>query len=188
MRYELIDRATRDLVVQTAMLLLAGKVSVHRATLEFMRHLRGNTDPQVKNALRPLLAADAEDFPGTPDYEAFYGDDAVASAKLVLSVFDNQKLAGRIASILAHSWDPVGIGSQIVGKGLYDEYVSDIGELLRVEVTERELADHLLRIEDEILRFPVDRGRALGVARLLIESAIELRAQPAMTWADRRPN
>jgi hypothetical protein len=51
---------------------------------------------------------------------------------------------------------------------------------LRVEATERELADHLIRIEDEILRFPVDRDRALRVARQLIENAAELRAQPSV--------
>lgn len=188
MQYKLIDRATRDIVVEAATLLLAGKISVYGATGTFMLHLRSNGDPQVKNALRHLLAADSEDFPGTPEYEAFYRGDAIASARLILSVFDNQKLAGRVASILARSWDPVGIGSQTVGKGLYDEYVSDIGELLRVEATERELADHLIRIEDEILRFPVDRGRAQRVARLLIEGSMELRALPATTWADGRPN
>jgi hypothetical protein len=72
------------------------------------------------------------------------------------------------------------------GKGLYDEQIPQIRELLRVEATERELADHLLRVEDEVLRFPVDRGRALGVARLLIENSMELQARPAATWNSER--
>lgn len=196
MRYKLFDQATRHLVIECARQLAAGRETVAGASSTLLILLQDNNDPRICEPLTIFVAAnsDSDDlhlgvrpyaapaFQAELDrrcvrFEEFYRDDARASAAQIVSVFENPELTRRVAKILLEAWDPVGVGSLPSGRDLYDEYVPAIRELLRVEATERELADHLLRIEEETLKFPVDRPRALNVARLLIESAAEFRVR-----------
>lgn len=163
-----------------------------------MMHLRESDDPQVEDALRFFVAVDsdmmdlsAETLPymtkslaeetirRIDKLEMSCREQAHQAAAKFIAIFDNEELAKRVARILNEAWDPAGVSNLPSGRGFYDEYVSEIRELLRVEATERELVDHLLRIEDGTLKFPIDRPRALNVARLLIESAAEFRLRPS---------
>jgi hypothetical protein len=205
MRYKLFDQATRDLVVECATQLAEGGITVAQASLTLVVLLEGNNDPRIGEPLDVFVAAnsDSDDLHlgvlpyAAPAFKAelerrvarfeeHYGEIGVAAGKRIVQVLQNPELTRRISRMLSKAWDPVGVSSLPEGKGLYDEQIPQIRELLRVEATERELADHLLRVEDEVLRFPVDRGRALGVARLLIENSMELQARPAATWNSER--
>jgi hypothetical protein len=196
MRYKLFDQATRHLAIECARHLAAGRITVAEATSILMMLLRDNNDPRLREPLDIFVAADSDmddlhlgarpyaapAFKAELDcrlarFEESYRDEVRASAARIVSIFENPELTGRIARILREAWDPVGVGGLASGKDFYDEHVPPIRELLRVEATERELADHLLRIEDEVLKFPVDRQRAMTVARLLIESAAEFRVR-----------
>ena len=192
MRYKLFDQVTRDLVVECATLLAEGGITVAQASLTLVMLLQGNNDPRIGEPLDVFVAADSDlddlhlgILPyATPAFKAelerrvarfeeHYGEISVAAGKRIAHVLQNPELTRRISRILSEMWDPAGVSNLPAGKGFYDEHIPQIRELLRVEATEPEIADHLLSIEEDVLKFPVDRQRALSVAQLLIESAAE---------------
>ncbi|QEX17859.1 hypothetical protein FRZ44_31620 [Hypericibacter terrae] len=199
MRYKSFDQATRNLVVENVERLAEGSETIWGASLTMVVLLSGNDDPRIEEPLTVFVAAnsDSDDLhlgvlrEAAPAFRAelerrverfveHYRETSVAAGQRIVAVFENPELTRRISRILSTAWDPVGIVRLPAGKGFYDEHVPQLRELLRVEATEQEIADHLIRIEDEVLKFPVDRPRALNVARLLIENAAEFRAQPSV--------
>lgn len=78
-------------------------------------------------------------------------------------------LRDKVHEILLKTWDPIGVGDVSAAVDEYDEYIVIVVRLLRENVSEQALADHLLDIELNRIGTSGDPERAKVAAQLLIK-------------------
>jgi hypothetical protein len=71
---------------------------------------------------------------------------------------EDSRLHPAISEVLHYIWDPVGVAGVPEARDEYDGYVSKVLSLLRSEVTEAEIVDHLVQIK--ACRMGIERSRA----------------------------
>ena len=59
----------------------------------------------------------------------------------------SREIRRQIREILMREWDPIGVKDVPQAQDEYDMYIGEIYELLSRRASEKELSDHLLRIE-----------------------------------------
>jgi hypothetical protein len=90
-----------------------------------------------------------------------------------------REIQRQIATVLLRDWDPLGPDGRPEGSDdEYDAYVGPVYRLLASGATERELAEHLARVEADSLGFAgTDPAALLPVAAKL--RALDVRLNPA---------
>ena len=80
-----------------------------------------------------------------------------------------------IRKVLLHDWDPIEVANEPLAQSEYDPYVGGIYRLLTSGASEKEIADHLWRIETEGMGLSrTEPSSLLPVARKLRELNIQV--------------
>ena len=83
----------------------------------------------------------------------------------------NSPLFIAVDEILCYLWDPIGVSSDGTpqARDEYTSYVPEIVKLLEDGADAQQIADSLDRIEVEQMGLDGNKGRNLGIAKLLID-------------------
>lgn len=79
-----------------------------------------------------------------------------------------------IRQALLREWDPIGVRDVPEAQDEYDSYVGGVYRLLANGASNRQLAEHLSRIEQESMGFSTTPGALVGVAERLKQIDITL--------------
>jgi hypothetical protein len=90
-----------------------------------------------------------------------------------------RELQRQIGDVLLRNWDPLGVADHPEAEGEYEAYVGPVYRMLADGATDREIAEHLVRLETEALGFEDSHWRMLvPVARKLRKLYVRLTASP----------
>jgi hypothetical protein len=90
-----------------------------------------------------------------------------------------RELQRAIGDLLLRHWDPLGVADVPEGEGQYDAYVGPVYRLLADGASDREIAEHLVRVETEALGFEDSHWRLLvPTAHKLRKLYVRLTATP----------
>jgi hypothetical protein len=64
-----------------------------------------------------------------------------------------RELQRAVGDLLLRHWDPIGVADEPEARGEYDAYVGPVCQLLARGASDREIAEHLVRVESEALGF-----------------------------------
>jgi hypothetical protein len=86
-----------------------------------------------------------------------------------------RELQRLIADVLRRNWDPIGVRDVPQTEDEYDAYVGGVYRLLVSGVGVRELAEHLVQVETEVLGFAdTDPEMLIPVAKKLLKLSAKL--------------
>jgi hypothetical protein len=86
-----------------------------------------------------------------------------------------REIESAIRRILMAKWDPIGVSDEPNAADEYDSYIWGIYKLLERGADDKEIADHLLKIETERMGLTDINGKPLVPAKFREEVAAELR-------------
>ena len=86
-----------------------------------------------------------------------------------------REIQQRIGEVLLRSWDPLGVANEPEAADEYTAYVGGVYRLLATGASEREIAEHLVRLETEQLGYRDSEWRMLvPIARRLRKLNVRL--------------
>ena len=86
-----------------------------------------------------------------------------------MRTFDKDELRKRVDEILFYVWDPIGVSPEPCARGEYNNYVSEVLQLLQTHETATPITAHLANIVQSRMELTPDLQKCHDVAYLLLE-------------------
>ena len=81
--------------------------------------------------------------------------------------YNTTELRKRVSEVLYYVWDPIGVSFAPEARGEYEDYVTQVFEILQRSEETRELSALLSKIRTEIMGLPENMAKDIKTAQLL---------------------
>ncbi|MCC2617130.1 hypothetical protein LJ739_12830 [Aestuariibacter halophilus] len=83
---------------------------------------------------------------------------------------EEQELYRRVDEILHYLWDPIGVSDIPLARDEYHSYLPKVFSLVISEAKHHEISEYLVKVESGSMGMSPNNGKAIEVAKLLIET------------------
>lgn len=85
----------------------------------------------------------------------------------------SEELIAKVRRMLWEEWDPIGVNEYSEASDEYDSYATEIAALIERHQSEKEIFDHLWRLETGHMGLEGDRDNTLRFSKRIAEMAAE---------------